>query len=152
MRAINHALTGTLIGLLIEQPAAAVPIALASHFVCDAIPHHGGGKSEKSRNSGLSFEHLLIIDTVLCVVLVIILALTRPENWILAAACAFVAASPDFLHYKRWRLMRRGIHAKLTPYGRFANGIQWFERPIGGIVEVAWALAAIILIGPFIFK
>jgi len=150
MRAINHALTGTVIGLVVKEPAIAIPVALLSHWICDAIPHYGSGISEKHAMESKSFERLLYIDTVLCFLLVLALALLRPDHWLLASFCAFVAASPDFLSFNRWRLMRQGLKSKLTAYGKFAKGIQWFERPIGGVVEIAWAIAAILLITPFI--
>lgn len=152
MRAINHALTGIVVGLVIKEPAAAIPIALVSHWICDVIPHYGSGISEKHAMESRNFERLLYVDTILCVALVVILAILKPDHWMLAAFCAFVAASPDFLSFNRWRLMRQGLKSKLTPYGRFAKGIQWFERPIGGFVEIAWAIAAIILISPFVLK
>lgn len=150
MRAINHALTGTVIGLVVKEPAIAIPVALVSHWICDAIPHYGSGISEKYAMESKNFERLLYVDTVLCFLLVVVLAVLRPNHWVLAAFCAFVAASPDFLSFNRWRLMRQGLKSKLTSYGQFAKGIQWFERPIGGIVEIAWAIAAILLITPFI--
>jgi hypothetical protein len=152
VRAINHSLTGTVIGLVVQQPAIAIPVALVSHWICDAIPHFGSGISEKHALESKGFERLLYIDTILCIALVVVLAILKPDHWQLAAFCAFVAASPDFLSFNRWRLMRRGLKSKLTLYGRFAKGIQWFERPIGGVVEIAWAIAAIILIAPFIMR
>ena len=150
MRAINHALTGTVIGLVVKEPAVAIPIALVSHWICDAIPHYGSGISEKHAMESNAFERLLYIDTVLCFLLVLVLAILQPNHWVLASFCAFVAASPDLLSFNRWRLMRQGLKSKLTPYGKFAKGIQWFERPIGGVVELAWAIAAVILITPFL--
>jgi len=150
MRAINHALTGTVIGLVVKEPAVAIPIALVSHWICDAIPHYGSGISEKHAMESNAFERLLYIDTILCFLLVLVLAILQPNHWVLASFCAFVAASPDLLSFNRWRLMRQGLKSKLTPYGKFAKGIQWFERPIGGVVELAWAIAAVILITPFL--
>jgi hypothetical protein len=150
MRAINHALTGTVIGFAISEPAIAIPLSLVSHYICDAIPHFGSGISEKHALESKSFERLLYVDTVLCILLVIVLAIIKPQHWAIAAFCAFVAASPDFLSFNRWQKMRVGIKSKLTPYGKFAKGIQWFERPIGAFVEIAWAIAAIILIVPFL--
>ena len=39
--------------------------------------------------------------------------------------------------------------SKPNAYTRFASNIQWFEHPIGAVVEVAWLIALIILIVPF---
>ena len=99
MRSINHALAGAFIGLEISNPVVAVPVAFVSHYICDVIPHYGGGKPEREEINSNSFQVLLILDVCLCALLVLVLALYHPRHWILAAICAFVAASPDlFLH------------------------------------------------------
>jgi hypothetical protein len=41
MQAINHTVFGSLIATTISEPAIALPLALASHFLMDAIPHYG---------------------------------------------------------------------------------------------------------------
>lgn len=150
MRAINHALTGTLIGLAVGQPVIAVPAALASHFVCDVIPHYGSSMSKLDEMKSLLFKRLLYADALLCFGLVVLLALLQPINWQLAAVCAFAAASPDFASLGQFRLANTHKTLKPNVYVKFANGIQWFERPIGAVVEVVWAAAMIALILPFI--
>jgi hypothetical protein len=152
MRAINHALTGAFIGLTVTEPIVALPVAFVSHYILDVFPHHGDGSAapDKSRLSLTAFKATLIIDALLCLILVIILAATRPLDWILAAVCAFIAAAPDFASFNRFKSAVNGKKWKAGPYVRFANSIQWFERPIGAAVEVAWFVAALILIVPFI--
>ena len=51
MTATGHALIGTVIAAKIGNPALAVPIALASHFAADALPHWDTGyhRSHKSK-------------------------------------------------------------------------------------------------------
>ena len=41
MTITNHLLAGSLIGLTVAQPALAIALAFASHFVMDALPHFG---------------------------------------------------------------------------------------------------------------
>ena len=42
MTATNHALTGAAIATLGKAtPICAIPLAFASHFVCDSLPHFG---------------------------------------------------------------------------------------------------------------
>ena len=150
MRAINHALTGTLIGLTIGEPLIAVPVAFVSHYVCDAIPHYGssltGDKELKSR----LFRQLLYADAFLCVGFVAVLAVLRPTHWWLAAVCAFVAAAPDLASFNRYRRIISHKAWRPGKYFAFASGIQWFERPIGAVVEVAWFIGVIILLLPFL--
>src|SRR5580698_2100335 len=105
MRAINHALTGAIIGLTIGEPLVAAPVAFVSHFVCDAIPHFGVSGWRDIKTTW--FRRLLVVDFVLCVALVVILALSRPKHWLLAAVCAFLAASPDLFSAPRMLRFRR---------------------------------------------
>ncbi len=41
MTGFNHAVTGALIAGAVGNPFLAIPLAFASHFVLDAIPHFG---------------------------------------------------------------------------------------------------------------
>jgi hypothetical protein len=150
MTATNHALTGAAIGLIAGQPLIALPAALASHFVCDALPHFRSAREGESFLRASWFVRYLVAEVVLCGIVVLSLYFIRPLHWQLAAACAFVAASPDLISYKRFKLAR--LNKRYTPglYVRFASRIQWFERPIGAVVEVAWFAAAIIIILPFV--
>lgn len=150
MRAINHALTGALIGLVVQEPAVAVPAAVASHFVCDALPHFGPDLPELKNLRSRQFRNLLIIDGCLCFALVIILGIQKPEHWLLAAICAFAAASPDLISINRFLKAKQHRVWKGSAYTHFANNIQWFERPIGAAVELAWLTGTIILIWPFL--
>lgn len=150
MRAINHALTGALIGLTVGEPVVAVPAAFLSHFICDALPHYdfSGKKGESIRQS--EFRVLLYVDIVACVLLVMMLGLRKPQHWLLAAICAFLAASPDFLWLPRY--LKRGEADLWRPPQllRFASTIQWFQRPIGWTVEAAWFVGCMVLLVPFL--
>lgn len=133
MRAINHALTGAVIGLVSGEPLLALPAAVVSHFVCDMIPHHGGG-SLRSR----WFAGALVIDGALCVGLVALLAITQPAHWLLAAVCAFAAAAPDFIWVDKYVAAVRGLPYHAGRFADFSKRIQWSETPAGSIVEVVW--------------
>lgn len=144
MIATNHALTGALLGLSIGHPVA-LPLAFASHFVLDAIPHYG---DDNKRIARASFVLQLLADAAFCGLLVLLLALSGTVNWPLAALCAFLAASPDFMWIPRFLRARKGEkESKPTnPVVRFHSWIQWFQRPIGAAVEVAWLTAAVLLL------
>lgn len=146
MRAINHALTGALIGLTIQEPVVAVPAALVSHVLCDMIPHHGiqhdSGRALRSR----IFKGTLVLDALLCFALVAILYMQQPTHWPLAAICAFIAASPDFLFINRFLTALAGKTWHPSPLVKFLVDIQWFQRPIGAVIEVAWFGAGILLL------
>jgi hypothetical protein len=149
MTAINHALTGTVIGLVVGQPLLAVPLAVGSHYVCDALPHFGTDLPDKVVLKTNKFRGYLVVEAGLCFSLVVWLAIFRPDHWLLAAGCAFAAAAPDLLSINRYITIRRGQHWQPGWYFRFANGIQWFERPIGAVVEVAWFVAAVAILAAY---
>ena len=150
MRAINHALTGAVIGLTITEPLIAVPAAVVSHYVCDMIPHFGLNQPMDRELRSKPFRNLLYLDAVLCLGLVGVLAALRPQHWLLAAVCAFAAAAPDLMSFNRYQAVLRHRPWHGNVYSRFAHGIQWFERPVGAVVEVAWFAAAIALLWPFL--
>ena len=149
MTATNHALTGAVIGLVIGQPWIAVPAAIVSHFVCDTLPHAGSQERNDKVIRTKLFRNYLLTDGGLCVALVGVLALFRPEHWFLAAVCAFLATSPDLLWINRYLKARAGRSWKPGAYSKFARDIQWFQRPIGAVVEITWFAAALIILIPF---
>src|SRR5512146_705158 len=150
MTATNHALTGAVIGLVAGQPLIAVPAALVSHFVCDALPHYKFDLPDEILLKTRGFRDYLIVDAGLCILLVIILAIFQPQHWILASVCAFIATSPDLLSINQYLKMRRGKPWHPGRFKRFADGIQWFSRPVGAVVEAAWFVAAVIILIPFL--
>ena len=152
MRAINHALTGAIIGLSIDSPVLAIPASFVSHFICDAIPHHGFGGNDESIRSK-KFLVSLVIDFCLCVLLVCLLALMRPERWVLGAICAFVATAPDFAWLPGYVRVKQGGRYKTGKQHllfSLAARLQWFEKPIGGLVELAWFAGASVLLSVYL--
>lgn len=149
MTATNHALTGALIGLTISNPWLAVPAALLSHVICDMIPHFGMGEAWIKQKS---FRLYLLGDALLCIVLVGLMAITAPAGWLLAVVCAFVATSPDLLWIRKFMLRQQRKPFHETGLERFLVKIQWFEKPSGLIVELAWATGTIVLLSAFIWQ
>ena len=64
MTATGHALIGTVIAAKIGNPALAIPIALASHFVADAIPHWDTGLHRKE-NGKKKFLIYSLFDVII---------------------------------------------------------------------------------------
>ncbi len=149
MTATNHALTGAIIGLMVGGPAA-LPIAFLSHYVMDAIPHFGWPKREQDNLKSKLFRNYLIVEAFFCFLVVLSLFLSQPANWMLAAGCAFLAAMPDMFSYGRYRHIRNGKKHVRNSYERFASRIQWFEKPIGAIVEAAWFISAVLILAIYL--
>lgn len=145
MRAINHALTGAVIGIVVGNPIA-LPIAFLSHFLLDAIPHHSYEGSDDEVYVLAKFKYTLLLDALLCFVLVIVLGVVGHVHWQLAVVCAFLATSPDFFHIPSYVKTLKDQPYNPGIYSRFASRIQWFQKPIGAYVEVAWAFATVVLL------
>ena len=139
---------------MVGNPWLALPMAFASHFVCDVIPHFDvPGRTAEERMESKAFLYVHILSgAVLCGLLVLGLAITHPFHWLLAAFCAFIATSPDLLFIPRYIHVRKTgqDNVAASKFWQFHNNIQWFQRPIGALVEVAWAGGALILLKLFI--
>lgn len=147
MTAANHVLTGAVIATVIGSPVLAVPLAFASHFVLDAIPHFGIHEDDTlKRNGHWLFRSVVITDTVLTIaaLAVVPIAVHSTVNaW--AVLAAMVAALipdllwiPHFLHEVRHKVARTR-----TRFMLWHQRIQWSETPLGLIIELLWATAAI---------
>lgn len=150
MTATNHALTGATIGLLVGNPLIAIPAAFLSHFVCDVIPHFGSQDRSIKWIQSKAFKIYLVVDALVCLSLVMLLFASHPAHWLTAAFAAFAAASPDFFWIPRFLAARNGKKHTENAFGRFAGDIQWFQRPVGAGVEVAWLIAGIVILLPFV--
>lgn len=98
MTATAHALVGTVIAAKVGNPALAIPIALASHFLCDALPHwdtgHGREKQTKAR-----FVTASAIDVILGFVLayLLIIFFFPTTNLLYAFLIIIICQLPDWL-------------------------------------------------------
>ena len=141
MRATNHVLTGALIGATISLPAVALPAALASHFILDALPHFGG---ENHRSKVFLVE--LIFDALLALLFLATLYNRQPHNWLLMAGCGILAASPDLMWLPRYikeLKLGRKLKRPMNIINRFHSRIQWSERPYFWWIEFVWATATL---------
>jgi len=99
MIALNHVLTGTAIGLALRQPLLAAPLALASHFVLDMVPHFVYGKPW-----GRLFLTSFILDALSTAAALAWLVLSAPQLTVLLLLCGICAELPDvlWLYVNRW--------------------------------------------------
>jgi hypothetical protein len=154
MTAINHALTGAIIGLTASNPILAIPLAFVSHFLLDALPHYDvpGASNEAKIDSGLFLWLQIVAGAVLCFLLVVLLAVRQPRHWVVAAVCAFVAASPDLLSIPRFISVKRGGPDLVdrNAFWRFHHNIQWKTAPRFAAVEILWFAGACMLLWQFL--
>jgi hypothetical protein len=144
--ATNHGLAGAVIGLSITQPAIALPLALISHFVLDALPHF----DMKYYNDPTKRKHFIVYlagDAILLATVISYLYLAG-ASW-LVFACLFLAGSPDFVWAYRYIFQEK--LGKLKPrkrnwFNEFHASIQWSATPKGILVEAPLAIIMIIAI------
>lgn len=147
MNVLNHSATGAALAIATGQPAIALPLAFASHFVLDALPHHGhpgnGGYPEALKHKKLTFFSL----GYEAIGLPILIWLLIGQSWFVWLA-AVLAVSPDLKWpYRYWFFERKGLEPpKLDKLSRFHQWIQWCERPWGIVVEILYSMGILWLI------
>lgn len=146
MTATNHALTGALVAITIDKPLLAIPLAFASHFVLDALPHFG----YPDAGYGETFGHRLAwFVSAMDITAFVALIFLSWQQVLLVYACAFVAISPDFAWpYRYFFFEKRGLAkpGEGNRFNRWHNRIQWCERPWGIWFEIGWFILILSLV------
>ncbi len=148
MTVSNHVLVGAAIALAIKQPFLAIPLAVASHFLLDALPQFGYHR----QNYAVAFSHKLTyvemcLDLAGMAFLSFVIGLAHP----LALLIGFLAAAPDLeWPYRYFWFERKGKRPPASFYMEFHRRIQWFERPWGLYLELGFFLAGYLLISKYL--
>lgn len=146
MNASNHMVTGAVIALTITEPLLTLPLALASHYVLDAMPHFGFERKgfDVWRNHRSGFV-LLAWDVGASVVVMTVLLLGT-NSW-LPLLAALMALSPDLVWpYRYFRYDVRGLDPPFSWPTRIHLAIQWCEKPWGIWVEILFFIVAMIVL------
>lgn len=144
MTTSNHILAGALIALTVHEPVLIVPLAFASHFILDALPHYGyegdGYKEALKYKLTYVMEALGFIGFVLLAVSGVF-----EKNFVMIAA--FFAVLPDFeWPYRYVFFERKGLKPPSTFMTRFHQNVQWCERSWGIIPEVVFFIVGYTII------
>lgn len=139
MTITNHILAGSLIGLTVVNPALAVILALASHFVMDVLPHFGyAGRKGYSEALKHKLSYVVAVATLITS-LGVLLFLALHGEWF-AIFTGLVAASPDVVGLYNWlgyeKHGRKASGWLEIVHVKFHRAIQWCERPWGVWVEL----------------
>jgi hypothetical protein len=136
MTATNHAATGAVLALAIQNPLVALPAALLSHFLLDILPHYGVAYDKRPQHQ--SFGRVFAVDAVMLPITAIMLLLIADASWWLVFCAMFLATCPDFVWaYRYWR-EKNGEVLEKNRFTYWHSRIQWGERPWGWIVELVW--------------
>lgn len=155
MTGFNHGMTGAVIALAVKNPAIAIPISFASHFVQDVVPHWNYGVSrQKDKTASFftaRFDLSLLIDFLISVTLMTILALMFPSQKWTIWACMIAAASPDLMwaYYRLYLEHLKKRKPKYDPLARLHRFLQRSQTGPGFVVEIIWFVAAWIIILQF---
>ncbi len=97
MTATAHALIGASIATKIVNPIIGIPLAIASHFVADLIPHWDAGTNHRKKTK-LRLKTEAVLDVLLGFALVLILFKTQTiQNPIYMFSMVIAAQLPDWL-------------------------------------------------------
>jgi hypothetical protein len=129
MLLFNHALAGAAVGAIVPLPLVA-PIAFATHFLLDVMPHAYGEKPPFSRFWKIQFS----ADIVLTIIALGVLYYLFPENQrFIIGLGAFFGMLPDCL----WLLWKQGPKW-LDKFLVWASMIQWAEWRHGWILDLLY--------------
>ena len=145
MTLTNHLLTGAALAKFLPIPVA-VPVALASHFVLDALPHFGFPSIEERMRHLTLFRTVIALDGILSITLSIWLIRNGHYSWLLVG---LVAYSPDLLWIYRFAIEEKFGRVEPTRGNRFIRfhiDIQKYERVWGGAVEILYAAGMFLLV------
>lgn len=148
MTGINHIVTGAVIAGAVRQPALVVPLAFASHFALDSMPHFGFTDWDKARINQRNLIHGVITLDVILVIVLIGLFVTQgaPALFYIAGLAAF---SPDLAWVYQFAVYHRMEPSKTDPRNRFSQfheRIQSRERPSGIYIEIAYLVIMTLLL------
>ena len=126
MTGFNHALVGGLIGKFVPLPLA-IPLALASHFILDMLPHYGIPHDE--RDGSTFWKVFFIVDFFAA----LSLAFWAIANHHYAMyICGQIAVLPDFVWVAKV-IKTRSFHLSKTNtrFEKWHIAIQHYEYPWG---------------------
>jgi hypothetical protein len=115
MLVTNHVLSGAAVGALVGEPALALPLGVASHFVLDSLPHWGRWDSRAF------FLRIAVADGLTGLATMgAALAVARPERRVAVLAGMVGAALPDldkpaqlFFGHTLWPRPVRDFHRRI---------------------------------------
>lgn len=144
MTATGHALIGTVIAAKVGNPVLAVPIAIASHFLADALPHWDTGTNKLKKSKRLFFVES-ILDVLLGFVLswLLITWVFPSTNLSYAFLIIIMAQLPDWL-----TAPYLFFNMKIFPFANIYHFQKKFDTRLGlpwGFVNQVVAILALIV-------
>lgn len=146
MTATGHALIGTVIAAKIGNPVLAVPIAIGSHFLADALPHWDTGyHREHKSNTKFFVESAIDVLTGFVLSYALIQLFFPSTNLGYAFLIIIMAQAPDWLTAPYLFL-----NMKSAPFSWIYKLQKMFDSRLGlpwGFVNQAAVVTAVIVFG-----
>jgi hypothetical protein len=132
MTATAHALVAAAIARAVPNPYLAIPLAITSHFIMDAVPHWDFGTSWRNRSKTMTGV-FAIAETVLGITLAYFLFRGKVETPLLLS-CIVASEIPDWLEAP-WYIFfaskqKQGVSAKAGFWERLTYRVYRKENTI----------------------
>ncbi len=127
----NHALTGVVLGTVIENEVVLAPIAFGSHLLLDSLPHFGIDGLDFRTPKGFIIGSIDFAGALTVLGLSLIIAPERASHTIIG----WLGATLPDLFYLFEIFGKRTV---FPAFRKFHSSIQWSETPPGTIVDVIW--------------
>ncbi len=119
---MNHLLTGAVIALTIKQPELMIPLAYASHFVLDSVPHYGEGKDGQEYIKTPVSWTIITIDALVSGTFLFWLVDTHHYMLLLGAVLAYMPDATWIYRFMHYRVTKR--HTSRNRMSRFHERLQ----------------------------
>jgi hypothetical protein len=116
-----HVVVGAAIATKVVNPALALPLALASHFILDKVPHwnpHLYTETQKLGHPSKKTTKIAILDVGIALATGLFIASRfwgDPGKVVLILACCLISVLPDLIKWpyyylgKRWKLLTKWV-------------------------------------------
>jgi len=144
-----HALLGAAIAVKLGNPALSIPIAFASHFILERVPHwnpHLNYETDKYGKPTKRSTIIVVIDSSLALILGSAIAFSQPNTTMIIGTLlsAFAAVLPDLIEAPYFFLKVRN-NEYIKRWIKFQRGIQVDAPPFLGLLTQVLTIAAIFL-------
>jgi len=135
MLELPHTLVGAAIATAIPNPAIALPLALASHFLTDYIPHWNPHLNTEFNTQGhisLRSKVIVMLDAGLALMIGTYIA-SKSGHFVIVMLACFLAVAPDVAEIPYYFLGLKNI-APIKKLIEYQRAHQWNVRPVFGIL------------------
>ena len=144
-----HALLGAAIAVKLGNPALSIPLAFASHFILERVPHwnpHLNAETDKYGKPTKNSTIIVVIDSSLALILGSAIAFSQPNTLMIinVLLSSFAAVLPDLIEAPYFFLRVRN-NKYIKRWIKFQKSIQIDAPPFLGLLTQVLTVAATFL-------